>query len=161
MPHATMITAADIARLANVTRATVSHWRRRHADFPDPSGGTAASPAYDREDVVAWLRRRRRLPALSRAEQLWASLRRRVDRESVPTLAALLLHLETGGPRPSDVDDFWAGLADEVAPVAAERGARRLFTELHGRMLATVAPRASQTPPELAALMAAVAGPLP
>ncbi|MEV0644882.1 N-6 DNA methylase [Phytomonospora sp. NPDC050363] len=161
MPDATMITAADIARLANVTRATVSHWRKRHADFPEPAGGTAASPAYEREQVLSWLRGHRRLPEQSRADTLWAELRHTVDASTVPTLAAILLHLENGGPRASDVDLTWTALAAEVAPVAAARGARRLFDELHDRMLATVAPRAPHTPPELAALMAAIAGPRP
>ena len=45
MPHrSAQVTAAEISRLAGVTRATVSNWRRRHADFPAPVGGTEASP---------------------------------------------------------------------------------------------------------------------
>ena len=38
------VSAADIARLAGVSRGTVSNWRRRHADFPAPRGGTEANP---------------------------------------------------------------------------------------------------------------------
>lgn len=41
-PSAQM-TAAEISRIAGVTRATVSNWRRRHDDFPAPSGGTTSS----------------------------------------------------------------------------------------------------------------------
>jgi len=51
----TLVTAAEISRLAGVTRATVSNWRRRHPDFPAPAGGTEASPAYDVAEVRAWL----------------------------------------------------------------------------------------------------------
>lgn len=49
------VTAADIARLAGVGRAAVSNWRRRHADFPQPTGGTMGSPTFDLEDVQRWL----------------------------------------------------------------------------------------------------------
>ena len=71
MPDASVLTAADIARLAGVTRATVSNWRRRHPDFPQPSSGTDASPAYDRSEVEAWLAARGALPELPPAERLW------------------------------------------------------------------------------------------
>ncbi|GAA4227931.1 hypothetical protein GCM10022254_16830 [Actinomadura meridiana] len=40
-----MVTASEIARLAEVGRAAVSNWRRRFDDFPDAVGGTPASPA--------------------------------------------------------------------------------------------------------------------
>ncbi len=42
--NATEVTAAGIARLAGVGRAAVSNWRRRHADFPKPVGGTGPAP---------------------------------------------------------------------------------------------------------------------
>ena len=74
MPEMASLTAADIARLAGVTRATVSNWRRRHADFPAPSGGTDASPAYDRAEVEAWLAARGALPALPPGERLWRAV---------------------------------------------------------------------------------------
>ncbi|NED11855.1 hypothetical protein [Streptomyces sp. SID9124] len=31
------------------------NWRRRHADFPAPAGGTDTCPEFDRAAVVAWL----------------------------------------------------------------------------------------------------------
>lgn len=49
------VTAAEISRIAGVTRATVSNWRRRYDDFPEPSGGAESSPLYDLEAVRAWL----------------------------------------------------------------------------------------------------------
>ncbi|MFF7298721.1 N-6 DNA methylase [Streptomyces sp. NPDC008265] len=56
MPETTAhVTAAEISRIAGVTRATVSNWRRRHADFPAPSGGTETSPLYDLGAVKGWL----------------------------------------------------------------------------------------------------------
>lgn len=58
----TQITAAEISRLAGVTRATVSNWRRRHSDFPAAVGGTDTSPTYDLDTVRAWLAERGQLP---------------------------------------------------------------------------------------------------
>jgi len=49
------VTAAEIARLANVGRAAVSNWRRRHEDFPRPVGGSPTSPTFDLAEVLAWL----------------------------------------------------------------------------------------------------------
>jgi predicted DNA-binding transcriptional regulator AlpA len=74
VPDASVLTAADIARLAGVTRGAVSNWRRRHPDFPEPSGGTDASPAYDRSEVEAWLAARGALPELPPAERLWRNI---------------------------------------------------------------------------------------
>jgi hypothetical protein len=76
MPHrSAQVTAAEIARLAGVTRATVSNWRRRHADFPAPVGGTEASPTYDLDAVRSWLAARGQLPPRSPADDLRAALR--------------------------------------------------------------------------------------
>ncbi|HEX7165090.1 MAG TPA: N-6 DNA methylase [Trebonia sp.] len=74
MVEPALVTAADIARLAEVTRGTVSNWRRRHQDFPAPVGGTDASPAYDRAEVETWLEARGALPELSAAELLWRAV---------------------------------------------------------------------------------------
>lgn len=59
-----LVTAAAIARLAGVGRAAVSNWRKRYADFPKPAGGSPGSPAFDRAEVVAWLK------ATGKADQL-------------------------------------------------------------------------------------------
>jgi hypothetical protein len=74
-PSPTPVTAAEISRLAGVTRATVSNWRRRHADFPAPVGGTASSPAYDLQAVRDWLAARNQLPQVTAAEALREQLR--------------------------------------------------------------------------------------
>lgn len=70
-----LVTAADISRLAGVTRATVSNWRRRHPDFPVPTGGTDASPTYDLDAVRAWLSARGQLPDDTPADRLRTALR--------------------------------------------------------------------------------------
>jgi SAM-dependent methyltransferase len=69
------VTAAEISRIAGVTRATVSNWRRRHDDFPAPSAGTEASPLYDLSAVQAWLRGRGHSSAASPTEELRTALR--------------------------------------------------------------------------------------
>ncbi|WP_344128315.1 N-6 DNA methylase [Luedemannella flava] len=55
------VTAAEIARIAEVGRAAVSNWRRRYADFPQPVGGTPTSPTFAWADVEQWLRANGRL----------------------------------------------------------------------------------------------------
>jgi len=113
---AALVTAAEISRLAGVTRATVSNWRRRHADFPAPTGGTEASPAYDLDAVRSWLAARDQLPAGSPADDLRTALRAlpgdntaasrllplvlAADRMTAVELKALL-----GGPLPDQAQD--------------------------------------------------------
>ncbi len=86
------LTAAEISRLAGVTRATVSNWRRRHPDFPQPTGGTEASPSYDRQQIEAWLDARGRLPARSSSDELRARLRGRPPGE-IEAVALFTAHL--------------------------------------------------------------------
>ncbi|MEU5992083.1 N-6 DNA methylase [Spirillospora sp. NPDC047418] len=92
------LTAAEISRLAGVTRATVSNWRRRHPDFPQASGGTESSPSYDRRQIEAWLDARGRLPARSPSDDLRAHLRGRTPREAeaVALFTAHLAGLDAG-----------------------------------------------------------------
>ncbi|MFF7390939.1 N-6 DNA methylase [Streptomyces scabiei] len=67
----TEVTAADIARLAGVGRAAVSNWRRRHADFPKPVGGTETSPAFALSEVEEWLRDQGKLAEVPLKERVW------------------------------------------------------------------------------------------
>ncbi|MET8577101.1 N-6 DNA methylase [Streptomyces sp. NPDC005012] len=69
--NATEVTAAGIARLAGVGRAAVSNWRRRHADFPKPVGGTESSPAFLLAEVEEWLRRQGKLAEVPLRERVW------------------------------------------------------------------------------------------
>ncbi|GLH99800.1 N-6 DNA methylase [Phytohabitans aurantiacus] len=85
-----LVTAAEISRLAGVTRATVSNWRRRHLDFPAPAGGTDSSPAYDLDAVRAWLDARGLLPTGAAVDDLRAALRARPD-SSTESLLALVV----------------------------------------------------------------------
>lgn len=81
------VAAAEIARLAGVTRATVSNWRRRHTDFPAPaSGGTETRPVFDLGEVQEWLRGHGVQSADSPVQRLRSLLRSEVDPETVPAL---------------------------------------------------------------------------
>ncbi|WP_234430602.1 N-6 DNA methylase [Streptomyces sp. NRRL F-4489] len=68
------MTAAGIARLAGVGRAAVSNWRRRHADFPKPVGGTETSPAFALREVEQWLRDQGKLAEVPARERVWQQL---------------------------------------------------------------------------------------
>ncbi|MFD8015311.1 N-6 DNA methylase [Streptomyces sp. NPDC058955] len=71
---ATEVTAAGIARLAGVGRAAVSNWRRRHADFPKPVGGTETSPSFSLPEVEQWLREQGKLAEVPLRERVWQQL---------------------------------------------------------------------------------------
>ncbi|MGC9439793.1 N-6 DNA methylase [Streptomyces sp. WG5] len=72
--NATEVTAAGIARLAGVGRAAVSNWRRRHADFPKPVGGTETSPSFALAEVEGWLREHGKLAEVPLRERVWQQL---------------------------------------------------------------------------------------
>ncbi|MCX5363004.1 N-6 DNA methylase [Streptomyces sp. NBC_00124] len=72
--NATEVTAAGIARLAGVGRAAVSNWRRRHADFPKPVGGTETSPSFALTEVETWLRDQGKLAEVPLRERVWQQL---------------------------------------------------------------------------------------
>ncbi|MFE1877684.1 hypothetical protein ACFW9N_43770 [Streptomyces sp. NPDC059496] len=54
-PGRDVVLLAEVARIARVGRAAVVNWRRRHADFPQPVGGTDVHPEFARSAVAAWL----------------------------------------------------------------------------------------------------------
>ncbi|MEV0964651.1 N-6 DNA methylase [Streptomyces sp. NPDC049910] len=72
--NAAEVTAAGIARLAGVGRAAVSNWRRRHADFPRPVGGTETSPSFALHEVERWLRAQGKLAEVPLRERVWQQL---------------------------------------------------------------------------------------
>jgi hypothetical protein len=72
--NAAEVTAAGIARLAGVGRAAVSNWRRRHADFPKPVGGTETSPSFALREIEQWLRDQGKLAEVPLRERVWQQL---------------------------------------------------------------------------------------
>ncbi|MFJ4466162.1 N-6 DNA methylase [Streptomyces sp. NPDC089424] len=94
------MTAAEISRIAGVTRATVSNWRRRHDDFPAPSGGTDSSPLYDLEEVRAWLASRGQHTAATPSGELRTTLRLR--EQAGAAASDLLVLVLAAARRPAD-----------------------------------------------------------
>ncbi|MFJ5271786.1 N-6 DNA methylase [Streptomyces sp. NPDC088358] len=84
-----LVTGSEIARLAGVTRAAVSNWRRRYADFPTPSGGGVNSPLFDLAEVQNWLDGQRKGQEASVEVQLWQALRRVYGDDMVGGLVAV------------------------------------------------------------------------
>ncbi|MFD9144437.1 N-6 DNA methylase [[Kitasatospora] papulosa] len=113
------VTAAEISRIAGVTRATVSNWRRRHDDFPAPSGGTDSSPLYDLVDVRKWLGARGHASTADPAEELRTTLRLHPGGGGI-TGALLPLALATARRTPEERTAL-AGLSDAEIVARADR----------------------------------------
>ena len=115
---AATVAAGDIARLAGVGKAAVSNWRRRFDDFPEPVGGTAASPLYSLADVEAWLTRHGKRFRIRPGDRLWQLVRGAADDlrlgELVGCVGAFLLLLRRDPER-------WARLAGLPDEELAER----------------------------------------
>ncbi|MEU3788348.1 N-6 DNA methylase [Streptomyces fructofermentans] len=88
-PAGPLVTGSEIARLAGVTRAAVSNWRRRYADFPTPAGGGVNSPLFDLAEVQNWLDGQRKGQEASVEVQLWQALRRVYGDDMVGGLVAV------------------------------------------------------------------------
>ena len=130
MPKQAQVTAAEISRLAGVTRATVSNWRRRHADFPAPTGGTEASPAYELAAVQAWLAARGQLPAASAADDLRTAVRARGQASGAPT-RLLALVLAAARMTAADLGQLLE-LPDRQLPERAKQAVRPHLAEIPG-----------------------------
>lgn len=154
------ITAAQIARLAGVGRAAVSNWRKRHADFPAPVAGTAASPEFDLAQVEGWLREQGKLVELSRVDRLWRHLVAAGDNPAA-TLASvgavLLAHQRGEQPDSRPLAPSLADLLPEVGALADERGAQATFDDLWQLFSETSSGRPRATPDEIANLMVELA----
>ncbi|MEU9608612.1 N-6 DNA methylase [Streptomyces sp. NPDC048057] len=152
MPEsASEVTAAGIARLAGVGRAAVSNWRRRHADFPKPVGGTETSPSFALSDVERWLRDQGKLAEVPLRERVWQQLA-----DSPATAAttltragfALLLLRE----RPSTWQELTARPDERMAellPTAVEQVASARFGDDRHALLAGTGPTPRQAIPFL------------
>ncbi|MFE0349623.1 N-6 DNA methylase [Streptomyces griseoluteus] len=124
-----LVTGSEIARLAGVTRAAVSNWRRRYEDFPTPSGGGANSPLFDLAEVRAWLDKQRKGQEVSLEVQLWQALRGVYGDDMLGGLAhvaRLLAEGEAPGELPADIVRLVRNLAEsdgaaEAVSILAER----------------------------------------
>ncbi|MFI0967286.1 N-6 DNA methylase [Streptomyces sp. NPDC021080] len=132
--NATEVTAAGIARLAGVGRAAVSNWRRRHADFPKPVGGTETSPSFALAEVEAWLRHQGKLAEVPLRERVWQHLAGHPENPATALAHAgwvlLLIH-----DRPTVWLEMSAGSDERLAallPAALEQVAAPRFGRAQG-----------------------------
>ncbi|MCX4701217.1 N-6 DNA methylase [Streptomyces sp. NBC_01373] len=130
-PVGPLVTGAEIARLAGVTRAAVSNWRRRYDDFPAPAGGGANSPLYALAEVQEWLDRQRKGQEVSPEVELWQALRTAYGDQMVAGLAKVAAALagESEPGLPDDVATRVRQLAEAEAPVGVVNGLTDRFMD--------------------------------
>ncbi|MFD7509934.1 N-6 DNA methylase [Streptomyces sp. NPDC059853] len=118
-PDGPLVTGSEIARLAGVTRAAVSNWRRRYEDFPAPAGGAANSPLYALADVQKWLTKQHKGQAVSPEVELWQALRAAYGEQLVAGLAEVAGELagEDSPGLPEEIAGRVRTLARTEAPV--------------------------------------------
>ncbi|WP_370418375.1 N-6 DNA methylase [Streptomyces sp. QH1-20] len=154
------VTLAAIARLAGVGRAAVSNWRRRHADFPKPVGGTDASPLFALSEVEGWLKRHDKIsPTAGALERLWPRVEDLADRDRMGRVVAGLGARFGGTAADPDrpLDRAERMLVDEAARLAAAEGQIETFRFLLDRWLGTHVRQIATTPAPLGAVMADIA----
>ncbi|MEV4870677.1 HsdM family class I SAM-dependent methyltransferase [Streptomyces syringium] len=152
---AAVVTAAQIARLAGVTRAAVANWRRRHEDFPSPVGGTAAGPLFSLAETETWLAGQRKGRGVSQEVALWQALRAAYGDDMIAALVNVGSHLahEAGNALQDN-------LRDAVDRLVAERTAPRLFEDLINRFTTSAGRSGAQavSSPRLVRALAHFAG---
>lgn len=157
---ASTVSAAEISRLAGVTRATVSNWRRRHTDFPKSVAGKEARPEFDLHEVQQWLAEH----GIAASEAPAAELRALVRTHATPDVIARLMEaLRRSGDEwsLSDSNGVEATFAERIIQAmeraTAADGARFAIDALAERaMEGTTATGVYSTPRGVAELMAAL-----
>ncbi|MYW01637.1 N-6 DNA methylase [Streptomyces sp. SID3343] len=153
MSTSPQVTAAEIARIAGVGRAAVSNWRRRFDDFPQPVGGSDASPTFALGHVESWLRAQGKIAEVAPEEHLWRLVVATGDVGE--RLADVGEHLLDGASAP---DGAHAALLGAASELAATRGAATVFADLYTRFAESAASPGSATPAAAVALIAELAG---
>ncbi|MEV0690682.1 N-6 DNA methylase [Streptomyces sp. NPDC050388] len=133
-PTNPLVTGSEIARIAGVTRAAVSNWRRRYDDFPAPAGGGANSPLFDLAEVQAWLNKQHKGQDVTDEVQLWQVLRGAYGDDILGGLADVAQALAApGGEEPSVLPAQAVRLAhrmaEESSPADVVNGLAERFTE--------------------------------
>ncbi|MFJ1595476.1 class I SAM-dependent DNA methyltransferase [Streptomyces sp. NPDC088261] len=125
-----LVAGAEIARLAGVTRAAVSNWRRRYDDFPDPAGGGASAPLFLLTAVQSWLAKHQKGHVVSDEVRLWQALRGDFGDDMINGLVKVA-HLLAD----NDASQLNSGLTDMVRRLAADESAEQVIGHLIERFL--------------------------
>lgn len=128
----TLVTAVEIARIAKVTRAAVSNWRRRYPDFPAPAGGTDRNPLFTLADVDAWLARHDKGIEVSPEVLVWQELRGAYGDDMIRALADVGEFLVAGSS-----DALAPGLRSSVQELAGQSTSAEVVEGLTERLLGT------------------------
>ncbi|MFF3285630.1 N-6 DNA methylase [Streptomyces sp. NPDC003023] len=126
-----LVTGSEIARLAGVTRAAVSNWRRRYDDFPAQAAGAANSPLYALAEVQAWLDKQRKGQEVSPEVELWQDMRAAYGEQLVAGLAAAagMLAGAQGAELPDSVSARVQKLARTETPIDIVNGLTERFMD--------------------------------
>ncbi|QXV61539.1 N-6 DNA methylase [Amycolatopsis sp. TNS106] len=130
LESSSLVTAAEIAQLAKVTRAAVSNWRKRYPDFPQPSSGTGGRVLYARPEVDAWLSRHGKSDDVSLEVLVWQALRSEYDEDVLSGLADICDLLLTGESKVLE-----PGLRSLVLDFVEERSSAEVVAALTERLL--------------------------
>ncbi|MEY7972943.1 N-6 DNA methylase [Saccharomonospora xinjiangensis] len=152
MSDGTLVTAAEIARMASVGRGAVSNWRRRHTDFPAPVAGPGGTPVFRLDEVEQWLRERGKLTGSGPSDTVWRALEG--DANVLERIADVATYLHEPGT---------TTLPEGVRRVLGDLDARsrdELVESLCGRAFERQQRQHLVSPPELARLMVELAGPV-
>jgi hypothetical protein len=129
-----LVPPAEIARMAGVTRAAVSNWRRRYPDFPEAAGGTATAPLFALPEVRDWLERTGKGQHLAEEVRLWQALRAERGDDMIGALVAVAAELQ-GEPVGRSLPQ---PIAELVAVLARDRKPGDLISDLVERFVASV-----------------------
>ncbi|MFE1554612.1 N-6 DNA methylase [Streptomyces sp. NPDC058734] len=152
-----LVSGSEIARLAGVTRAAVSNWRRRYEDFPAPVGGGVNSPLFAFGEVQEWLESQSKGQGVSDEVRLWQAVRAAYGEDVVAGVADVARWLAGGegasGGLPGEAGRLAEGLARDgsagevvealafrVAESGGRSGADRVTSERIVRALRHLAP---------------------
>ncbi|WP_448316943.1 N-6 DNA methylase [Streptomyces sp. CO7] len=127
-----LVTGSEIARLAGVTRAAVSNWRRRYDDFPEPAGGGPNSPLFDLAEIRSWLERQRKGQDVSEEVRLWQTLRGAYGDDMVTALADTAAHVDDPDaltPLPEEAVRLVGRLLDRGSAADLVTGLAERFTD--------------------------------
>ncbi|GIF36613.1 SAM-dependent methyltransferase [Actinoplanes xinjiangensis] len=146
-----MISAAEVARLAGVTRAAVSNWRRRHPDFPEPVGG-GRNALFALSAITGWLDRQRKNTDVSDEVLVWQELRALYGEDMTSAVAEVAAFLT--GQEPGRLDE---ASRLRLRAMAGETSAAEVVTAFTDRLISS---GTAMTSTHLAAAVARFAGPV-